>query len=136
MTDVNALLIANHRDAQARSGEGEERVADNRECDEQEQGRATPVSIGDPTTRVLVDAVEEIFRRAKETDGRDRRAETLQIFGRNRRQRFSPRFMSIIAIETATISGVRPKKARARARRVASTAILFEIQLGHKRRHP
>src|SRR5689334_9694885 len=40
-----------------------------------------------------------------------------RYFGRKRRQRFSPRFMSSIAEETATISGVRPKKARARARR-------------------
>src|SRR5438067_947440 len=40
-----------------------------------------------------------------------------RYFGRKRRQRFSPRFMSSIAVETAMISGVRPKNARARARR-------------------
>src|SRR5690349_6327958 len=41
-----------------------------------------------------------------------------RYFGRKRRQRFSPRFISSIADDTARISGVRPKNARARARRV------------------
>jgi hypothetical protein len=56
-----------------------EAVADRGQHDEEHERAATPVAIADPSAGVLIDAVEKVLARAEEANGRDRRAERLEI---------------------------------------------------------
>src|SRR6266545_478108 len=55
-------------------------VPDKRETDEEEQRASPAVAVGDPASRILVSAVQEIPDRPEEADREHRRAQGLEIF--------------------------------------------------------
>jgi hypothetical protein len=61
-----------------------------RERDEEHQGKPSTEPIGDPTARILIHAVEKVFRRSKQADRGNRSTERLKVL----RQKATPEILS------------------------------------------